>query len=706
MFIKKLGALVAFIAMSAIAGMIITATALPGVLFVGTTASGGIRAFQSLPEYLQIGPLAQPTTIYATRDDGSTQALATFYWQNRLPVRLSQISQAARDAAIAAEDPRFFTHGGMDLPGTLRGALATALGGRVQGGSSITQQYVKNVLLQKCEALPTQTAQQKATARSCLTDATGVNPERKLREIRLAIGVEKRYTKDQILESYLNIVGFGGTVYGIEAAAHYYFDTTAAALTPAQGASLIAIVNQPSALKIDTPDSADNGAANGYARNRQRRDYILGKMLETHRLTDDQYRAAIATPVEPHITPTVRGCQVAAGSAYFCDYVQRIFLNDPAFGPDIDTRTARFNRGGFSIYTTLDVDLQQRAESVLAEWVPKTYAQADLGAVLVGVQPGTGRVLYMAQNKDYTQDPAVRGANFSAVNFATDQKYGGSGGFQVGSTYKVFTLAQWLSTGHSLSETVNADYRTYRQSSFTDTCGGPWTGTYRPSNDSSGETGRRSALQATALSINTAFIAMAHQLDLCAIRQRAYDFDVHTATEEPLATNPSSVLGTNTIAPLTMATAFAGIANHGVTCTPIAIDRIVDRDGHDVTPPRSACHESVTPRVAQAMAEALQAVTRWGTAAGLNRTSSDMLAKTGTTDGNEQIWLVAATTKVAGAYWVGNISGHANMRRIRPTHGTPPASARVAVMRSMMSSAVAKYGGEPFDAPVATRTTS
>ncbi|NUU07280.1 transglycosylase domain-containing protein [Leifsonia sp. C5G2] len=685
--------------MSAIAGLLIAATAVPGVLLAGTTASSGIHVFQSLPEYLEIGPLAQPTTIYATQADGSARALATFYWQNRLPARLDQISQAARDAAVAAEDPRFFQHGGTDLQGTLRGALATALGGRVQGGSSITQQYVKNVLLQKCEALPSQTAAQKATAQSCLNDATGVNPERKLREIRLAIGVEKRYTKDQILQSYLNIVGFGGTVYGIEAAAHYYFGTTAAALTPAQAASLLAIVNQPAALKIDMPDSPDNGAANGYARNRQRRDYILRKMLDTHRLTEDQYRSAIVTPVRPRITPTVRGCKVAAGSAYFCDYVQRVFLNDPAFGPDVDTRTARFNRGGFSIYTTLDLDLQQRAESILAEWVPKTYAKADLGAVLVGVQPGTGRVLYMAQNKDYTQDPADTGAGFSAVNFATDQDFGGSRGFQVGSTYKVFTLAQWLTDGHSLAETVNADYRTYRQSSFTDTCGGPWTGTYRPSNDSSGETGRRSALQATALSINTAFIAMAHQLDLCAIRRRAQAFDVHTATGTPLATNPSSVLGTNTIAPLTMATAFAGIANHGVTCTPVAIDRIVDRDGDDVAPPQSTCRESVTPKVARTMADALQAVTRWGTAANLNHTSSDMLAKTGTTDGNEQIWLVAATTGVAGAYWVGNVSGHADMRRIRPTHGTPPASARVSVMRAMMSFAVDKYGGESFDAP-------
>ncbi|GAA2047830.1 transglycosylase domain-containing protein [Leifsonia soli] len=694
--VRRLGAFCAFIAMSAVAGLCATAAVVPGAWMVGTTGAGGVAAFESLPGYLEIGPLAQPTTIFATDSDGVDHALATFYAQNRLPVRLDQMSAAVSDAAIAAEDPRFFRHGGLDIQGTVRGAIATAMGGSVQGGSSITQQYVKNVLLQKCEALPSKTADEQAKASACVAEATGVSARRKVREIRLAIGLEKRYTKKQILQGYLNIAGFGGTVYGIEAAARYYFGTTAAALTPAQAASLIAIVNEPSALRIDEPASTTNGATNGYALNKQRRDYILGKMLEYHRLTRIEYAAAVATPVQPHITPSVRGCQVAGGAAYFCDYVQRIFLNDPAFGADEDTRIARFNRGGYAIYTSLDLDLQHAAEAVLADWVPQAYDRADLGAVLVGVQPGTGRVLYMAQNKEYTQSPTDTGAEFSAVNFATDQRYGGSRGFQVGSTYKVFTLAQWLSEGHSLSETVNADYRTYRQSSFTDTCGGPWTGTYRPVNDSSGETGRQSALRATALSINTAFIAMAHQLDLCAIAHRAQGFDVHTATGGPLNTNPSSVLGTNTIAPLTMATAFAGIANGGVTCTPVAIDRILDSAGDVVAAPKSDCRRSVSARVAEKMAVALQAVTRWGTAADLNRTSSPMLAKTGTTDSNEQIWLVAATTRIAGAYWIGNVSGHANMRVIRPSHGMTPAASRVKVMRTMMSAAVAKYGGESF----------
>ena len=695
-----LGAAGAFIGMSIVAGLLVTAAVTPAIAVTGMAANNGIGVFEGLPEYLNVEQLAQPTTIFAKNGDQDVP-LATFYSQNRLPVRFDQISQAAKDAAIGGEDPRFYSHGGVDIQGTVRGVLSTVGGGGVQGGSSITQQYVKNVLLQKCEALPVKTKDQKAKYEQCVTDSTGVSPDRKIKEMKYAIGLEKKYTKDQILVGYLNIAGFGGSVYGIEAAAHYYYNTTAAALTPAQAASLVAIVNEPTSLKIDDPTSKTNGAANGYAKNKERRDYILGKMYQYKKLTKKQYDEAIKTPVQPVITPSVRGCQTAGGSAYFCDYVQKIILNDPTFGADEDTRASNFNRGGYKIYTSLDLQLQQTAEETLASYVPKSYGAIDLGGVLTGVQPGTGRVLYMAQNKTYSQDPDVLNTSneYTSINYATDQQYGGSGGFQVGSTYKVFTLAEWLKQGHSLNETVNANIRTYNQASFKDTCpGADWTGPYKPTNDSGGEDGIRSAQSATTLSINTAFVAMAYQLDLCEIKKDAEAFGVHTAKGEPLSSNPASVLGTNNIAPLTMATAFAGIANNGMTCTPIAIDKIVDGTGKDVTPPASKCTQAVDPAVANTMAKALQGPLQSGTAAGMNRTGKDMLGKTGTTDGNEQLWLVAATTKVAGAYWVGNISGHQDMRRIYPTHGTTPAIARTAVMRAMMTAAVAKYGGDPFPA--------
>jgi membrane peptidoglycan carboxypeptidase len=208
-----------------------------------------------------------------------------------------------------------------------------------------------------------------------------------------------------------------------------------------------------------------------------------------------------------------------------------------------------------------------------------------------------------------------------------------------------------------------------------------------------------SAQTATTESVNTAYIAMAHQLDLCDIRHDAEAFDVHRADGAPLKTYPTSVLGINEIAPLTMATAFAGIANKGVVCTPIAIDKIIDGTGKAVPAPKSKCTQAVDPQIAATMAYALKKVVSSGTAAGMNPSNVDMLAKTGTTDNNEQIWLVASTTKMAGAYWVGNIDGHVSMRSIYPTHGTTPALARTAVMRNIMAAAVAKFGGDPFPTP-------
>ncbi|NEN05447.1 PASTA domain-containing protein [Diaminobutyricibacter tongyongensis] len=700
---RALGAFAAFIGMSAVAAILATIAVTPAIGVVGGAASHTLGIFEGLPEYLTIDELAQPTTIYAKNGDAEV-TLATFYSQNRLPATFDQISVAAKDAAIAGEDPRFYEHGGIDVPGTLRGALSTVTHRGVQGGSSITQQYVKNVLLQKCEALPLKTTEQRAAYQECVDESTGVTPERKLREIRYAIGLEKKYSKATILTGYLNIAGFGGSVYGIEAAARYYFGTTAKDLTVAQAASLIAIVNEPTGLKIDDPGSTTNGAANGYAANKQRRDYILGKMLEHKKITEAQHKAAVDTPVEPHITPSVRGCQTAGGAAYFCDFVQKTILNDPTFGADPDTRASNLKRGGYKIHTTLDLELQHTAEETIASYVPPTYEHANLGGALVGVQPGNGRVLYMAQNKQYSQDPDVlsTGAQYTSVNYSTDQAYGGSGGFQVGSTYKVFTLAEWLKNGHSLGETVNADIRTYQQSTFTDSCGGGWGGPWKPVNDAPGEEGHQSVLNATAESINTAFVAMARELDLCDIRKTAEAFGVHPAIGGDLDTNPASVLGTNNVSPLTMATAFAGIANGGKTCTPIAIDAIVDATGKKLPAPTSECTQSVAPEIAAAMAYALQRVISYGTAAGMNPTGTDMLAKTGTTDGNEQLWLVAATTKVAGAYWVGNIDGHADMRRIYPTHGTTPARARTSVMRAVMGAAVAKYGGDAFAAPPAS----
>jgi membrane peptidoglycan carboxypeptidase len=585
-----LGGLLGFLGLSVAAGVLVTATVTPALAVTGIATNSTINVFDGLPDYLALDELAQKSNIYATDSAGNPQLLASFYQQNRIEVGWDQINQFVKDAAIAAEDPRFYEHGGVDLTGTIRAVAISATGRDLQGGSSITQQYVKNVLVQKAEAITDE-----AKMKAAYEEATKTTPERKLKEMRMAIGLEKRYGKQDILRGYLNITGFGGRVYGIEAAANYYFNTTAANLTLEQAATLLAVVNNPSNLRFDQPENEVNGAADGYSKTKDRRDYILGKMLAEKKITQEQYDAAIVTVITPTITPSSTGCitavNVSPGAGYFCDYVTRVFQNNPIFGATEDERWAAFNRGGYDVFTTLDLDVQYSAQTALDAYIPHASDQLDIGAVAVTVQPGTGRILAMAQNKDYAsdEDTLALGSNYSAVNYNTDVDYGGSTGFQPGSTYKTFTLAEWLKEGHGLNEGVDGRKRS-PWGTFKDSCadgGTVYAGSdWNPGNDEGGNGGQYTALQSTKQSINTGFIAMAKQLDLCGIRKTAESMGVHRADGGPLLQSPATVLGTNEVAPLSMATAFATFASGGTTCDPIAIDRVVKPDGTEIPVPQ------------------------------------------------------------------------------------------------------------------------
>jgi membrane peptidoglycan carboxypeptidase len=696
-FAGVLGGFIGFVCMSTAAGVLVAVAITPAIAISGMAVRNTINVFENLPDYLAIDQLSQKSSIYASQSDGKSVLLASFYDQNRVEVAWDKISQYAKDAAVAGEDPRFYEHGGVDFQGTLRATFKTATAGVTQGGSSITQQYVKNVLVQKCEVL---TVKKKHDA--CYLAATETTLDRKLREMRLAIGVEKKYSKDDILRQYLNITGFGGTVYGIEAAANYYFGTTAARLTLTQAASLVAIVNNPVKFQLDRPLSATNGKANGYKVNRERRDYILGAMLKHKKITKEEYDAAFAAKVEPRITEPSTGCQTARANAYFCDYVTKKLLHDPVFGPDAQTRLTSFRRGGYKVYTTLDLDMQKAAVATMNRNVPKVWSQGDVGAVISSVQVGTGRVLVMTQNKDYSQDPKVqaKGRNYTGINYNTDYAEGGSSGFQPGSTYKVFTLAEWLKEGHPLNERADTS-RKSDWGTFRDSCLGPQSyGTsFQPRNDTSDENGGHySALESTIKSINTGFIGMAKKLDLCGIRKTAQAFGVHRADGKPLAQGASSVIGTNEIAPLTMAVAFAGIANKGVTCSPIVIDRIIGADGKKMPVPRTTCKRSVSEKVAAGMYYAMARVMTNGTAQeSWHKTTPrvPLIGKTGTTDAAKDTWMSGASTKVATVVAVVSVTGALHQRQEYFPSGYV-ATARHRMWPDVMSVANAKYGGGTF----------
>ncbi|MET3453328.1 transglycosylase domain-containing protein [Curtobacterium sp. 1544] len=696
------GALLTFVAMSALAGMLVAVAVTPGVAVAGEGTSGAVSFFEDLPSYLDIQTPQQVSSVYATKR-GQQVKIASFYAENRTTVASDAMAKSLKQAAIDTEDPRFYDEGGIDVVGTLRGAAATVVGGDVQGGSSITQQYVKNVLVQQCEELTgTNAADTEKKIAACYEDAAGVTPQRKLQEMRYAIAVNKKYSKDQILTGYLNLVGLGGRVYGAEAGAEYYFGVHAKDLSLVQSATLVAILNNPSNLRIDQPSDADNGTANGYAATKDRRDYVLQRMYVHHDITEAQLDAAKATPVTPKITATANGCSSAAtgyDAGYFCDYVRNQVLQDPAFGKTAAERIATLDTKGLEIHTSLDLDLQAQAQTALSTYVPATMAGVDVGGSNVTVEPGTGRILSMVQNTAYTQgDNAAAGS--TAVNYSADSGYGNSGGFQTGSTYKVFTLAEWLATGHTLSESVSTSEHTFENAEFTNSCQNVSGGTWPVSNAES-VPASMTVQAATSESINTAYAQMGKQLDLCKIAQLAQSMGIHPASGGQLTQTPSSILGVNDLSPIDLAEAYAGFANGGVVCTPTAIDSVTESDGTKITPSPSSCTQGVSADVAGTVDYALQGVlTGAGTAASANPgDSTPKFAKTGTTDGDVQNWLVASSTKYTNATWIGNVQGGVSLANWPFLQGTTGYSAKFGVGKSMMSYLDQTVGGGALPTP-------
>ncbi|AYG04194.1 transglycosylase domain-containing protein [Gryllotalpicola protaetiae] len=745
-----LGGLLGFVAMSAVAGLLVAAAVTPAVAVTGMAANNSIGVFQGLPEYLKIDSLATRSTMYA-KQGGKDVPIATFYSQNRIVDTWDQINQITKDAAVSTEDPRFYSHGAIDVQGTTRALVNDLLNksGETQGGSSITQQYVKNVRLQTCEkynVLPddTGTAEQQQAAQAALTkkyqdcynsytDATGLDGlSRKVQEMKLAIGVEKKYNKQDILLGYLNIAGFGGQVYGIESAARYYFNTTAAQLNLQQAATLIAIVNNPNNLRIDLPNNKLNGTANGFKATLDRRNYVLRSMLKAKTITQQQYDDAVKTKIEPTITPQPSGCAQAAGqdAAFYCDAVMYEIQHNPVFGKTQDDRDALLNHGGLNIYTALNLDLQSQAQQALSSYIPPSDPRFNIGGADVSVELNTGRVVLAVQNRPFNPTTTSQG-NSTQTAYTFDYNHGGSSGFQTGSTYKAFSLVEWLKAGHALNDIVNAPVSraTIPQSKYHSSCDTPNGPAWQLKNDESGEGGPMTVLKATALSINTAFAVMGEQFDLCSLRndaaalgvKPAYPYEqqynskgvlvnVTDANGKPvpaqLADNPSSILGTNYVSPLDMAVAYAGIANGGKTCSPIYIDKVTDATGKDLPVPQTTCTQAIDPKIAAGVTYALANGPLVGSGTGAAANPKDgvpIMGKTGTANGKDgepgvQNWLVTSTTKVANATWVGNVSGNYAFQDLTFNH-VQGRNVKFPIAKSILTNLDKTYGGDAFPTP-------
>ena len=682
-----------FSLLSAVAGMLTVAIMAPAVAVGGVVATQGVGMFESLPDYIRPVNASQSSTIYALRD-GKPEKIATFYHENRIEVPFEEISPNLINAVIATEDPRFYEHGGVDIISLIRATLTNlASFGDGPGASTITMQYVRQSMVEVANLTGDADA---------IAEATEVSVERKLREIRLAIALETVATKKDILAGYLNLVFLGNQINGVETASQYYFGTSSKKLSVPQAAYLAGMLKSPNDYKPDRASNLERGIG--------RRNYVIQNMADNGFISQEQADGYKASPIQTKITATTPGCEQNQTTAFFCDYTVWTVRNSPEFGQTAEEREMLLRRGGLEIYTTLDLDVQEVAQQATMEALPGDN-EWGFGTASVSIEAGTGRVIAMAQNSffDQSDQPA---AGRTSVNYNTDKPFGGSSGFQPGSTYKIFTLAEWLKNGNSLGDFVDGRIVTGEDvdqdgepdpvkiwdvaKEFRANCG-TVLGFWEVNNSGDKTVNQISVAQAVVTSQNTAFAAMASKVDLCEIRDTAVDFGVHRADGTELLYVPATILGTNEIAPLTMAAAYAAIANNGIYCSPIAIDRVVIRKGgEELQVPETACSQAVGPEIAAAMSHALRAVMTGGTGSAANPNDGTPLAgKTGTTDSRVHTWMTGYSSKVATATWVGNITGLTTQSN-KSVNGRQVSTIRHAVWRSIMTEVNSKYGGDPF----------
>ena len=612
--------LLAFLSVSSLMGVVGAGMLVPIAGPTALVAKSVPSVFNELPGDLQTVAPAEESQLL----DSSGGVIAHFYDKQRIVVPSANIADVMKKAIIAIEDKRFYEHNGVDATGIAR-AFVTNLGdsGR-QGASTITQQYVRNSLAERGYL------EGDADQVSAATEQT---TERKLREIKYAMALEKTQSKDEILTGYLNIAPFGPITYGVEAASQRYFSKSASELDYLEAALLAGLVQSPVQYDpLTHPEAAQ-----------ERRDTVLATMLDQGVITQEEYDEGIATSVDSMLHPTVssEGCSGADSSkAYFCDYVLSQFLEDPTFGATRVERERLLKTQGITIRTTLDTAKQDAAYASLTNAIPVGDA-SGLNDALVSLDPRTGKVLAMAQNTTYGIESGQTMANYSA-----------DGNFQVGSTFKVFTLLQWFKEGHSAYETVGSANTFYPNGSFK--CDGrPITTEGYQVNDLAGKTGTMNVVRATGQSANQAFVNMASRVDFCSIFDTAYNLGITEDGEVP-SPFPANILGSVSSSPLHMASVFATIANSGQQCKPQSIESVTDRDENVIKEFAADCKEVISPEVANKTAALLTAsagqyytLTRLGD-------GRPFAAKSGTTDGHANTWLTGFTPSLATSAWVGH----------------------------------------------------
>jgi membrane peptidoglycan carboxypeptidase len=620
---------VLFLGVSVLSGALAAGLAIPFAGLAGFGTEKTAETLQDLPIELKTDPLAVKSKMLAA--DGSW--IATLYEQNRIPVKLAQVAPIMRKAIVSIEDDRFYEHGALDAKGTLRALVRNQSDGGVsQGGSSITQQFVKLSLIEK------------ARTPEEVKAATAETYQRKIAELRYAVAVEKQFSKDEILEKYLNLANFGDGAYGIEAASLHYFSVHASQLNLQQAAILAGLVKNPSGYD----------PTNYPKRAKDRRDVVINRMKELSVVTAKQAADAIRTPViDPKkVQKDPNGC--ATGRyPFYCEYVMAKLVDSKLFGKNKKDSEHYLKTAGLTIKTGLDPKVQAAAQKSINE-NSKPTDQA-ISAITI-VEPGTGVVKAMAQSRPYGNG---KGNTTTAYNYNTEKSYaGGYGGFQNGSTMKAFTIAAAIQKGFPLNHKINAPPTLDLRNAKFSTCDGFTQAgpDYTPKNSTKAG-GDMTMIEAARQSTNTYFLQLSQQVGLCQVSKVATALGMRNGqTGEPLEQVVSMTLGVGLVTPLMLSNAYATFAAHGKYCTPVIVTGVLNAAGKPMGSFGPNCKQVIEEKVADATTYVLHQVMQpGGTGGHLNFGPSDLAGKTGTINDNKAVWFSGYSSRLAAASVVADV---------------------------------------------------
>lgn len=508
--------------------------------------------------------------------------------ENRQVVPLSKISTYMQKAVIATEDPRFYHHHGLDFYGIIRASIKNLIHGCiVEGGSTITQQLARNLFL---------------TRKKTIT--------RKLAEMILALQIERRYTKEEILELYLNQVYLGHNAYGVESAANLYFGKPAAELDLAESAMLAGLIRGPA---LYSP-------YRNFRRAKLRQIYVLNKLLEINLVTEREAKLAAIETLEFSPENLRRYGKVAP---YFISHVLQELLN--RYGEDV------VYHGGLRVFTTLDTSMQSAAEEVISRYVSQEGKKYNFSqAALISIDPSTGYIKAMVGGVDFYE---------SKFNRATQAKR------QPGSAFKPFiytaAIEQGISPGTILMDTPTT-FSVYPNEWNPD-------GTWKPKNFDRKFRGAVTLRYALEKSLNVPSVKLLERVGIPSAIDVARRMGIKSHLEPGLAL----ALGVSEVSLLELSSAYGVFANSGIRVEPTAITKIENRDGVTLYKHSIVEKRVLDTNTAAVMVDLMKGVLTQGTGV-RGRISRPAAAKTGTTEEYRDAWFIGFVPQLVTGVWVGN----------------------------------------------------